>query len=97
MRDRLYNIALKRPWIVLLLAIVLVFATAYAVKNLVIKEKYKIVFSSAEHPEMSAEKTMQGIYSNTTKSSQPDHTSRLVSVTPRSELASKVPVIREKL
>ena len=62
MRERIYNFALNRPWLVLLLAIVLVFGTAYGAKNLVFKGDYKVFFSE-ENPQLTDFEAMQEIYS----------------------------------
>ena len=61
MRERIYNFALNRPWLVLLLAIVLVFGTAYGAKNLVFKGDYKVFFSD-ENPQLLDFEAMQEIY-----------------------------------
>ena len=62
MRERIYDFALNRPWLVLLLAIVLVFGTAYGAKNLVFKGDYKVFFSE-ENPQLTDFEAMQEIYS----------------------------------
>jgi len=62
MRERIYNFALNRPWIVLLLSIALIFGTAYGAKNLVFKGDYKVFFSD-ENPQLTDFEAMQDIYS----------------------------------
>ena len=62
MRERIYNFALNRPWIVLLLSIALIFGTAYGAKNLVFKGDYKVFFSE-ENPQLTDFEAMQEIYS----------------------------------
>jgi predicted RND superfamily exporter protein len=62
MRERIYNFSLNRPWLVLLIAILLVFGTAYGAKNLVFKGDYKVFFSE-ENPQLTAYQAVQNIYS----------------------------------
>ncbi|NQZ32201.1 MAG: MMPL family transporter [Oceanospirillaceae bacterium] len=62
MRERIYNFALNRPWIVLLISIILVMGTAYGAKNLVFKGDYKVFFSD-ENPQLTDFEAMQEIYS----------------------------------
>ena len=62
MRERIYNFALNRPWIVLLISIILVMGTAYGAKNLVFKGDYKVFFSD-ENPQLTDFEAMQDIYS----------------------------------
>jgi len=62
MRERIYNFALNRPWIVLFISIILVFGTAYGAKNLVFKGDYKVFFSK-ENPQLTAFESIQDIYS----------------------------------
>jgi len=62
MRERIYQFALNRPWIVLLLSIVLIFGMAYGAKNLVFKGDYKVFFSE-ENPQLTDFEAMQEIYS----------------------------------
>lgn len=62
MRERIYSFALNRPWVVLLISIVLVFGAASGAKNLVFKGDYKVFFSDA-NPQLSAYESMQQIYS----------------------------------
>ncbi len=62
MRERIYNFALNRPWLVLLMTVILVFGVASGAKNLVFKGDYKVFFSD-ENPQLTAFEAMQEIYS----------------------------------
>ncbi len=62
MRERIYNFALNRPWLVILISILLVFGTAYGAKNLVFKGDYKVFFSE-DNPQLTAFESIQDIYS----------------------------------
>ncbi len=62
MRERIYHFALNRPWLVLLMTVVLVFGVASGAKNLVFKGDYKVFFSD-ENPQLTAFEAMQDIYS----------------------------------
>ncbi len=62
MRDRIYNFSLNRPWIVLLISIILVLSTAYGAKNLIFKGDYKVFFSEG-NPQLTAFESVQEIYS----------------------------------
>ena len=53
MRERIYHFALNRPWLVLLMTVVLVFGVASGAKNLVFKGDYKVFFSD-ENPQLTA-------------------------------------------
>jgi predicted RND superfamily exporter protein len=62
MRERIYNFSLNRPWLVLLISILLVLSTAYGTKNLIFKGDYKVFFSE-ENPQLTAFESVQEIYS----------------------------------
>ena len=62
MRERIYNFSLNRPWLVLLISILLVLSTAYGAKNLIFKGDYKVFFSE-ENPQLTAFESVQEIYS----------------------------------
>ena len=61
MRERIYNFALNKPWITLLISLLLVFATGFGAQNLVFKGDYKVFFSE-QNPELTAFKSIQEIY-----------------------------------
>ena len=62
MRERIYNFSLNRPWLVLLISILLVLSTAYGTKNLIFKGDYKVFFSE-DNPQLTAFESVQEIYS----------------------------------
>ena len=62
MREQIYNFSLNRPWIVLLISIILVLSTAYGAKNLIFKGDYKVFFSEG-NPQLTAFESVQEIYS----------------------------------
>ena len=62
MRERIYNFSLNRPWLVLLISILLVLSTAYGAKNLIFKGDYKVFFSE-DNPQLTAFESVQEIYS----------------------------------
>jgi predicted RND superfamily exporter protein len=62
MRERIYNFALNRPWIVLLLTICIVFGAASGAQKLVFKGDYKVFFSE-ENPQLTDFEAMQEVYS----------------------------------
>ncbi|EPJ54444.1 MAG: hypothetical protein OFPI_06910 [Osedax symbiont Rs2] len=97
MRDRLYNFALNRFWIVLLFAFLVVFATAYAAKNLLFNQSYQLIFFSDENRQHNAIKPLQDIYPKNAEAWQQFHSTRVNSVTQMPESDSKVAIIREKL
>ncbi|MFT5706169.1 MAG: putative RND superfamily exporter protein [Oceanospirillaceae bacterium] len=61
MRERIYNFALNRPWIVLLLTICIVFGAASGAQKLVFKGDYKVFFSE-ENPQLTDFEAMQEVY-----------------------------------
>ena len=61
MRERIYNFALNKPWITLLISLLLVFATGFGAQNLVFKGDYKVFFSE-QNPELTAFESIQEIY-----------------------------------
>ena len=61
MRERIYNFALNKPWITLLISILLVFSAAFGAQNLVFKGDYKVFFSE-QNPELTAFESIQEIY-----------------------------------
>ncbi len=60
MRERIYNFALNKPWITLLISILLVFSAAFGAQNLVFKGEYKVFFSE-QNPELTAFESIQEI------------------------------------
>jgi predicted RND superfamily exporter protein len=62
MRERIYNFALNKPWVVLLISIILVFGAAAGAKNLVFKGDYKVFFTP-DNPQLTAFESIQDIYS----------------------------------
>lgn len=61
MREHIYNFALNRPWITLLISILLVLSAAFGAQNLVFKGDYKVFFSD-ENPQLNAFESIQDIY-----------------------------------
>ena len=62
MRERIYNLALNHPILVLITGLLLVFIAASGAKNLVFKSDYRVFFSD-ENPQLTAFEDMQKIYS----------------------------------
>ena len=62
MRERIYNLALNYPVLVLITGILLVVLAASGAKNLVFKSDYRVFFSD-ENPQLTAFEDMQKIYS----------------------------------
>ena len=62
MRERIYNLALNRSWLVLLIFTAIIAGITLGAKNLVFKGDYKVFFSK-ENPQLTAFEAMQDIYS----------------------------------
>ena len=62
MRERIYNLALNYPVLVLITGLLLVGLAASGAKNLVFKSDYRVFFSD-ENPQLTAFEDMQKIYS----------------------------------